>query len=545
MAETLLRSALERLEGASLEAALVALLDAWRASGGAPAVADAIDRVSDAIARNEAPIRASGGTSAKSAWYAAARSRRPAAIGRLLEALPHGADRAPRLRVLQLFPPDPRFGTFARRWLETPPVAPINAAPFFGEVMKLIAHAGDVRLAPYLSELTSPPRRERTIATYGAKNWKPLVELAAALAARAVPELDHEGAQLLARIDAILQQRSAAAGTDADVAALLDQVYADRDDDDARAVLADLLQQHGDPRGEFIALQLARAGGPPTTRERKLERTWGRTWLGALAPVVANDGLAFERGFVARCRYLGERDDPTSIGAREWSTVTHLDVAPATHFHESSSALLLSAPARGLRHVVGLGLSDLKALATAPVLPWHTVGWLLSSWDRREPLEHGAASVFPDARTLVLEGDGGQGLEVRGEDVAGLLAAWPQIAAFEIALANPSTTLVLAEALGPSPARLVVRTSLVDVALDRRERTIAIAVHHLSELVQSTIANVVRLPGFERATIRGTGSAVFDGTQLRRRHVVMAVAPIVSAAERAGVALSIQGRALT
>ncbi|MBA2541405.1 MAG: TIGR02996 domain-containing protein [Deltaproteobacteria bacterium] len=45
-------------------------------------------------------------------------------------------------------------------------------------------------------------------------------------------------------------------------AELFAAVYASPDDDGPRSVLADLLQEQGDPRGEFIALQLAREEDP-------------------------------------------------------------------------------------------------------------------------------------------------------------------------------------------------------------------------------------------------------------------------------------------
>jgi uncharacterized protein (TIGR02996 family) len=42
---------------------------------------------------------------------------------------------------------------------------------------------------------------------------------------------------------------------------LLAEVYASPDDDAPRLVYADWLQERDDPRGEFIALQIARARG--------------------------------------------------------------------------------------------------------------------------------------------------------------------------------------------------------------------------------------------------------------------------------------------
>lgn len=80
-----------------------------------------------------------------------------------------------------------------------------------------------------------------------------------------------------------------------DEAALERDVYANPDDDVPRAVLADLLQSRGDPRGELIALQLAGAGD---ARVEELVRDHGRMWLGPLHEIAA--GAEMQRGFLTR-----------------------------------------------------------------------------------------------------------------------------------------------------------------------------------------------------------------------------------------------------
>jgi uncharacterized protein (TIGR02996 family) len=86
--------------------------------------------------------------------------------------------------------------------------------------------------------------------------------------------------------------------------ALVREVYARPDADEARLVLADALLAHGDPRGELIALQLA--GGEderPRPRCEQLLRAYGRRWLGALRPVTYR--ARFARGFLARLELNG------------------------------------------------------------------------------------------------------------------------------------------------------------------------------------------------------------------------------------------------
>ena len=86
--------------------------------------------------------------------------------------------------------------------------------------------------------------------------------------------------------------------------ALVREVYARPDADDARLVLADALLAHGDPRGELIALQLAGSDDDrPRARCEQLLREHGRRWLGALRPVTYR--ARFARGFLARLELNG------------------------------------------------------------------------------------------------------------------------------------------------------------------------------------------------------------------------------------------------
>ena len=123
--------------------------------------------------------------------------------------------------------------------------------------------------------------------------------------------------------------------TDRDVhAELLAQIYAAPDDDTPRLVYADWLQQRGDPRGEFIALQIERArakarkGG--RQREDALLTDHDATWAAPLEPwmVRGADGnpdrpvVEFRRGFPAVVGANAINLDPS------WSTVTHCNMPP-------------------------------------------------------------------------------------------------------------------------------------------------------------------------------------------------------------------------
>lgn len=107
----------------------------------------------------------------------------------------------------------------------------------------------------------------------------------------------------------------------ADVDQLLSSVYRQPDDDDLRLVVADALQERNDPRGEFIAMQLAIAKGMASAEVRalalELERANGHEWAKAIPGVTR---VEFRRGFP----WLVESAAPDDAPA--WGTVGVLHV---------------------------------------------------------------------------------------------------------------------------------------------------------------------------------------------------------------------------
>jgi hypothetical protein len=131
---------------------------------------------------------------------------------------------------------------------------------------------------------------------------------------------------------------------DARALELLGAVYEDLMSDADRMVLADRLLEIGDPRGEMIALQLARArtGAAPTARERELIVQHGHTWTMPATGCLRS--FEFRRGFLAVAE-LADASIPAPVLAehRVWSTVEEL---------ETRSMELLVAPSlRSLRRV--------------------------------------------------------------------------------------------------------------------------------------------------------------------------------------------------
>lgn len=99
---------------------------------------------------------------------------------------------------------------------------------------------------------------------------------------------------------------------------LLELVYEDPFDLSRRQVLADSLLERGDPRGEFIALQLAKTD---EKRQAALLKKHHKAWLGPFAKIV--DDFGFEDGFVSRIqlKHLTVAQFQLLAAAKEWATV--------------------------------------------------------------------------------------------------------------------------------------------------------------------------------------------------------------------------------
>lgn len=101
-------------------------------------------------------------------------------------------------------------------------------------------------------------------------------------------------------------------------------VHEARDDDAPRRVLADRLQERGDPRGEFINLQLARqaSGRRASGRERELLRRHGDAWADDRR--IARKGRVWRRGFLWGGALRREPKAGELISG--WSLVEELDL---------------------------------------------------------------------------------------------------------------------------------------------------------------------------------------------------------------------------
>jgi uncharacterized protein (TIGR02996 family) len=110
-----------------------------------------------------------------------------------------------------------------------------------------------------------------------------------------------------------------------------DAVFRDPSSDAVRQVCADALQARGDPRGEFIALQLS-TDAAAQKRARALLKANLEKWLLPFEGAVSKSGVVFRRGFLAEAtvNFRNQAHAERIGGLPDWATVEHL------RFHNGS-----------------------------------------------------------------------------------------------------------------------------------------------------------------------------------------------------------------
>ncbi len=140
--------------------------------------------------------------------------------------------------------------------------------------------------------------------------------------------------------------------------ALYEAVWQSPDDDGPRRVLADALIERHDPRGEFIALQLAPDAAAHARRCDELLSAHWRRWLKEV-PSVQRTGLTFTRGFVQRAviQPVGR-----GLDSRQWSTVEVLKV-----LHAREPAELTAVHLSRVRELQNLDAAAMEVVLTGPL----------------------------------------------------------------------------------------------------------------------------------------------------------------------------------
>jgi len=218
---------------------------------------------------------------------------------------------------------------------------------------------------------------------------------------------------------------------DARALELLGAVYEDLISDANRMVLADRLLEIGDPRGEMIALQLARArtGAAPAPRERELIAQHGHAWT--LPATGCLRSFEFRRGFLAAAEVdAAVTPAPALVEHRVWSTVEELET-------------------RGIELLLAPSLRSLRRIAISSELLD-----VLVRHDRELPFETivGCRAPVQGARTVQ------PGVTLLGSTITDLIAAPPALArvrAMSFSIETPQQAQLVLRALeSPFGARL-------------------------------------------------------------------------------------------
>jgi uncharacterized protein (TIGR02996 family) len=365
-----LDTALEALEAGDDAAALDALLVAWRASR-APRIAELVGSVSKRIEARQSPIDEHR-DGVRDYWMAIARQRRATDLPRLLADVPHKRSApsgpAARISTLAQWPHDPRVTPGVVRLLERPKlVASIpNTCAYLARLVELAVAQDDPATLGQFEELAD--RLDQILHSSTRTAIRVLLESAIADALErlhARPNLARRRASDAAACARIERHLERVQGSGA---SLFAEIAANPADDAPRQVLADHLLERGDPRGEFIALQLS---GTDPAREHALVAKHAKSWLGPLAGVVAIPKCRFERGFLVETTIDTDATEPLRrvIGDPAWSTVERLRLGMLS----SLPAELLLHPVMRVQHLLELEREVMLELLAWKHIPYTAI----------------------------------------------------------------------------------------------------------------------------------------------------------------------------
>ena len=229
-------------------------------------------------------------------------------------------DELDRLRLLSAWTPDPLLAEALVEWLRLPrsPLDRPGRLDLEAELLRLLVAQGDPRARPVLEQRAREPGLR-------GEQRRALLTAVAKLEAVRVRRLDDAASAALLPLARRLER-----GRDerARERALLAAIHREPDADEPRLVCADWLTARGDPRGEFINLQLAdpresQPGQPGRAREAELLARHGDRWVGPLHAVLGP--RRFARGFLVEASIETDKLPAVLVDRPEWSTLEILD----------------------------------------------------------------------------------------------------------------------------------------------------------------------------------------------------------------------------
>ena len=332
-----------------------------------------------------AELRAAGGKNVpQKRWLEAEARLEPPDRGALCATLARGTIRevGERIDRLAAWPDDPRLaGALVALVAEVPWVSS-GSRTTWTRVYRRLAALPDPRL------LEVARRFDSSVLPTGWQGARDFFDehlaalrgkVEAALEERGVREPTAAEAGLLGQLEARIGAGAAAPSRASDpqaVEAQLALVLERPDDDEGYLVLADLLLQRGDVRGELIQLQhLERAGAldrDQRARMKAILKEHHPALLGPLEPLVLKKGLGLKRGFVSSC-VIKEKCDARDLAAAEGHPLLGF-----IRELEAPLAFALQPGLRNLRYLVLPPREPLELLAACPrPLPIEALGCFL------------------------------------------------------------------------------------------------------------------------------------------------------------------------
>jgi uncharacterized protein (TIGR02996 family) len=268
----------------------------------------------------------------REAWVRQALQTADPAIVSAVFAMPWPArwqDAASRIKMLAAFPPDPRIAKAMLDFLKNPPYAAPGLGRSCLQAMQLLVNSQDPATRSEAMALTVPFRNRVTF------NDRPLNWREALKKGRGVMPLSVEQAQGL-------DDLKIPAGQTRSIESLKEEILKNPDAMEPRLVLGDLLVEAGDPYGEFIQLQCARAmgGGTPQSlrKEKALWNTHRALWTREPVGLVPDEAV-FERGFYAEAT-VKAGVDPVPVLSHPLASTLHTLTVPGAASAEACVTLL-------------------------------------------------------------------------------------------------------------------------------------------------------------------------------------------------------------
>ena len=393
------------------EAALASLLEAW-VELRAPALAALVEALSAKLAAQRPPLGAQVPASFHREWLERAAKEDPAELGVLLASMAEtrSAQALARLRALAPQLPDPRFVSAAVELIRAPPFVGSTTGKFWTQLYRMLVASADPRAIVAL-EAIDPPGPARLISSMTERLERARLRNIA-LIRRALTELHTEPeASLFPLLDELRERVSALELGDAGRGqVLLDAVLQEPREQGHRHVYADFLLARGDPRGEFIALQLAEELEPSArarARARELLGAHGRAWLGELGHALTQHDQVFMRGFLHAARL---KVNPTKleriIEDPLWATVVSVANAPvsllASPALRSLESLIMEDPLILDLLLSELSLPRVRSLELELRRSWRSVVFSRSGFSARFRTALGRPDVLPGLQRLCI-----------------------------------------------------------------------------------------------------------------------------------------------